>query len=480
MKTRFFSGVCLIVLLLCVLGSAFTASAEGSLNATVSASRVTVGQNFTLTLEYSGGGAGIDSLDARVQYDTKVLQYVSGSDGIYGNAGVLTISWYATGVTAPGSVKLTLTFKAIAAQKDEGTSVEVETSALINAETLMPMGTPSKTLTVKVENPAASSNANLASLKPSSGTLTPKFNANTLNYTIEVPYTTTSLSLSAVPADKDAKVTNISGKTALAVGKNTRVVTVTAPSGATKKYTVVITRAADQGGSGETSTTTPPPGDPLEVTVGEETMQVSDTQPDTTLPPGYGWDSVTLNGTVVAAAKNADNGTVLLWLTPAAGGEGAFYLYDNASGQFTLFRPLTVDSRLYILLPMPAGQEVPTGTVAGTCSVGGQETDAFLYEDTALSDYAIVYVTAPDGRTGLYVYDSTDSSFQRYHTVTVAAQVPADDTPAAGWWQRTLTYARSHWRLLALCAAGVAVLTAAIIVTVVVVRRSHRSSGCRH
>lgn len=477
MKTRFFSSVCLIVLLLCVLGSAFTASAEGSLNATVSASRVTVGQNFTLTLEYSGGGAAIGSLDAQVKYDTKVLQYVSGSDSIYGSAGILTISWYATGVTAPGSVKRTMTFKAIAAQ--EGTSIEVTTNALINDETQASMGNPQKTLTVSVEDPAASSNANLASLKPSSGTLTPKFNANTTSYTVEVPYTTTSLSLSAVPAE-GAKVTHISGKNALAVGKNTRVITVTAPSGVTNKYTVVITRAADQGGSGETSTTVPPPGDPLEVTVGEETMQVSDTQPDTTLPLGYGWDSVTLNGTVVAAAKNADNGTVLLWLTPAAGGEGTFYLYDETSGQFTLFRPLTVDSRLYILLPMPAGQEVPTGTVAGTCSVGGQETDAFLYEDTALSDYAIVYVTAPDGRTGLYVYDSTDSSFQRYHTVTVAAQAPADDTPAAGWWQRMLTYARSHWRLLALCAAGVAVLTAVIIVTVVAVRRSHRSSGCRH
>ena len=171
---------------------------------------------------------------------------------------------------------------------------------------------------------------------------------------------------------------------------------------------------------------------------------------------------------------------MLLWLTPAAGGEGAFYLYDELSGQFTLFRPLTLDSRLYILLPMPAGQEAPAGTVAGTFPVGGQETDAFLYEDTALSDYAIVYVTAPDGRTGLYVYDRTDDSFQRYHTVTTAAEVPADDTPAPGWWQRTLTYAQSHRRLLLVCLAAAAVLTAAIIVTVVAVRRSRRHTNCRH
>ena len=150
------------------------------------------------------------------------------------------------------------------------------------------------------------------------------------------------------------------------------------------------------------------------------------------------------------------------------------------SGQFTLFRPLTLDSRLYILLPMPAGQEAPAGTVAGTFPVGGQETDAFLYEDTALSDYAIVYVTAPDGRTGLYVYDRTDDSFQRYHTVAATAEVPADAAPAAGWWQRTLAYAQSHRRLLLVCLAAAAVLTAAIIVTVVAVRRSRRHTNCRH
>lgn len=451
------------------------AAATGSVSFTAGASSVTVGGSVTLTVTYTASSVGAGKAD--IAYDNNLFQCTAvngtGTHNQASAAGLLTYNFAEN--SQKNSHRFTCTFKS----KKAGTGTFTLSSDGLVTFDEEEFSVEDKSLTVSVENPAASSNANLKSLKPSSGTLTPKFNANTTSYTVEVPYTTTSLSLSAVAADKGAKVA-VGGKNALAVGKNTRTVTVTAPSGAIKKYTVVITRAADQGGSGETSTTVPPPGDLLEVTVGEETMQVSDAQPDTTLPLGYTWDTVTLNGTVVAAAKNADNGTVLLWLTPAAGGEGAFYLYDNASGQFTLFRPLTVDSRLYILLPMPAGQEAPTGTVAGTCSVGGQETDAFLYEDTALSDYAIVYVTAPDGRTGLYVYDSTDSSFQRYHTVTAAAQAPADDTPAAGWWQRTLTYARSHWRLLALCAAGVAVLTAAIIVTVVVVRRSHRSSGCRH
>lgn len=467
-----------MVVLICLgmgVSELMVSAASGSVSFVASAGSVTVGNSVKLTITYTSSSVGAGK--GTIGYDANLFQCteVEGTslDNRDSAAGVLTFAFAQT--SRKDSHKVICTFKS---KKTGKGTFTLSSGGLVTLDE-EEFSVEDKSLTVSVENPAASSNANLASLKPSSGTLTPKFNANTTSYTVEVPYTTTSLSLSAVAADKGAKVA-VGGKNALAVGKNTRVVTVTAPSGAIKKYTVVITRAADQGSSGETSTTVPPPGDPLEVTVGEETMQVSDTQPDTTLPLGYTWDTVTLNGTVVAAAKNADNGTVLLWLTPAAGGEGTFYLYDETSGQFTRFRPLTVDSRLYILLPMPAGQEAPTGTVAGTCSVGGQETDAFLYEDTALSDYAIVYVTAPDGRTGLYVYDRTDDSFQRYHTVTVAAQTPADDTPAAGWWQRTLTYARSHWRLLAVCAAGVAVLTAVIIITVVAVRRSHRNTNCRH
>ncbi len=466
-----------MVVLICLgmgVSELMVSAASGSVSFVASASSVTVGNSVKLTITYTSSSVGAGK--GTIGYDTNLFQCteVEGTslDNRDSAAGVLNFAFAQT--SRKNSHKVICTFKS----KKTGTgtfTLSSEGLATLDEEEIF-VENEAKPLTVKVENPAASSNANLASLKPSSGTLTPKFNANTLNYTVEVPYTTTSLLLSAVPADKDAKVTDISGNNTLAVGKNTRVVTVTAPSGVIKRYTVVITRAADQGSSGETSTTVPPQGDPLEVTVGEESMQVSDTQPDTTLPLGYGWDSVTLNGTVVAAAKNADNGTVLLWLTPAAGGEGAFYLYDETSGQFTQFRPLTVDSRLYILLPMPAGQETPAGTAAGTCSVGGQETDAFLYEDTALSDYAIVYVTAPDGRTGLYVYDRTDDSFQRYHTVTVAAQTPADDTPAPGRWQRVLAYVRSHWRLLAVCAAGAAV----IIIAVVAVCRAHRNTNCRH
>lgn len=484
MKKLWIGCLSAVLLLGCLWSGVWTAAAAGSMTASASASSVTVGQPVTVTLNYSGGGAPIGSLDVRVSYDAKVLQYVSCSGAtVNGGSGVVLLSWFCTDVTAPASVRFTLTFKALAAGNS---AVTVSTAGFIDDNSGASLGDPdkgepSKSLTVAVNDPTASSNANLKSLKPSSGTLTPKFSANTTNYTITVPYTTTSLLLSATAAAKGA-VVSVSGKNTLAVGKNTQVVTVTAPSGATKDYTVVITRAADQStsdnSSGTTTTTVPPAGDPLEVTVEGETMRVSDTQPEAALPAGYNWESVDFGGTTVAAAKHGTNGTTLLWLTPAAGGDGAFYLYDAASGQFAAFHPWTLDSRLYLLLSMPAGQEAPAGTVAGKCTVGELEADAFLYEDAALADFAILYVTAPEGRTGLYVYDRTDGSLQRYHTVAAPVSAPVDDTPQTGVWQTVLSYGRTHWKIL--LAVGLAMVVLVIVVIVAAVRRSRTVRNSRH
>lgn len=479
MKKLWIGCLSVVLLLGCLWSGVWTASAAGSMTASASASSVTVGQPVTVTLNYSGGGAPIGSLDVRVSYDAKVLQYVSCSGATAnGGSGVVLLSWYCIDVNAPASVRFTLTFKALAAGNS---AVTVSTEEFIDDNSGASLGAPGKSLTVAVNDPTASSNANLKSLKPSSGTLTPKFSANTTNYTITVPYTTTSLYLSAVTADKDAKVSG-GGSITLAVGKNTHVVTVTAPSGYPKKYTVVITRAADQStsdnSSGTTTTTVPPAGDPLEVTVEGETMRVSDTQPEAALPAGYSWESVDFGGTTVTAAKHGTNGTTLLWLTPAAGGDGAFYLYDAASGQFAAFHPWTLDSRLYLLLSMPAGQEAPAGTVAGKCTVGELEADAFLYEDAALADFAILYVTAPEGRTGLYVYDRTDGSLQRYHTVAAPVSAPVDDTPQTGVWQTVLNYGRTHWKIL--LAVGLAMAVLVIVVIVAAVRRSRTVRNSRH
>ena len=466
--------LCLALSVLLALGllGGLPVAAAGSVTAAVSSSAVTVGDSVTVTLKYAGE-AGVGSMDASLQYNTQVFEYVSCSGATAnGSAGMVTISYFCLEVEAPKTLTVTLTFKAIAAGSGD---FVIDTRMSDDSDNQL--GDLKKTLTVSATNPTLSGDANLSSLKPSKGTLTPKFDKNTTEYTITVDYTVTSLTLSATTSHADAK-TSISGKNALEVGKNTRVVTVTAPNGSTKKYTVVITREKQKTTtSGSTTgttgtTTTAPPADALEVEVDGVLMTVSDTQPKVDAPSGFKWDNVTVNGVEVPAAKNETTGMVLLYLTDKEREKSAFYIYDSAAEAFTLFRQMTVAGGTYILHPLPESETAPLGAVPGTITYEEGTITAYVYEDPALADYAILWVTAADGHTGLYTYDRRDGSLQRYHLYTppvvdVITDPSPDPEPQTGAFA---AFILAHQRVILLTAAACAALALLAVIVVMALR----------
>jgi len=88
-----------------------------------------------------------------------------------------------------------------------------------------------------------SSNANLSNLTVNPGTLTPAFSPTTTNYTVNVPYAVSSITITGTAAETSATVVG-NGTKPLNVGSNTFTITVTAQDGTTKNYTVNVTRAA--------------------------------------------------------------------------------------------------------------------------------------------------------------------------------------------------------------------------------------------
>ncbi|OAI56761.1 hypothetical protein AYO49_00600 [Verrucomicrobiaceae bacterium SCGC AG-212-N21] len=122
---------------------------------------------------------------------------------------------------------------------------------VINTEVTAQDGTP-KTYTLTVSR-AASSNADLVNLVPSTGTLTPAFESGITNYAVSVPNATTSLSVTPTVAHANAtvKVNNVavasgsaSGPISLNVGNNVVAIAVTAQDGTPKNYSLTVTRAA--------------------------------------------------------------------------------------------------------------------------------------------------------------------------------------------------------------------------------------------
>ena len=159
--------------------------------------------------------------------------------------GEITFSSFdSSGTTSIKTASLTMKFTV--RSLPEGTNIRVYSQSLqATAGSLMNI---SNVEYQKPISPPPSAENNLSSLTVSNGSLnlplTPAFNENVTGYSAgTVPFTTTKLTVTAIPKDSKAKV-SVSGDT-LSVGANTVKVTVTAESGAIKIYTISVTREQD-------------------------------------------------------------------------------------------------------------------------------------------------------------------------------------------------------------------------------------------
>ena len=87
----------------------------------------------------------------------------------------------------------------------------------------------------------------LSSLKVGSYSLTPAFNNDTSSYSVTVPYSVSSVTITATPKNSKAKVSG-AGNVSLKVGSNTVKLTVTAENGSQRTFTLTIARQANTGG----------------------------------------------------------------------------------------------------------------------------------------------------------------------------------------------------------------------------------------
>ena len=471
--------ICLLsaLLLLATLMGGAAVSAAGTATITASKTSVTVGQQVTVTAKYDGGGKGIGSLDAYFRYNAKTFEYVSCSGATAaGGAGSLKMSYYATDATAPKTVTITVTLKAIAAGSGDFTW---ETEGMYDDDDNL-LGNPKGSPAVSASNPSLSGDATLKELRPTKGTLVPKFDKNVTEYTVSVPYTVTRGLLVFEPTDPNAESV-VTENADLKVGKNVRVITVTAPNGTTKKYTVTFTREAQEStttgdNGGGATTTTAPQGDP-QVEIDGVIYTIAVAQPPVTLPAGYTWDFITIGDNEVSAARQEGGDLTLVYLTNPEEVNGALYIYDAVADTFLPFRQLSGAGVTYVLHELPAVETAPLGTVVGTVTVNEMTVSAYVYEDAELADYAILYLTAPDGVSGYYTYDTVQGTLQRYHTVTVE-QEPVTVTPEPQVEQHpVVAFIETYQRVILVGAAACAGLAVLIIVIVWIISQSGNSKG---
>lgn len=238
--------ICVLFALLILLTSlASTVSAAGYASVTGPS---TVRAGDTITVTFSAGG-GIFGGSGSLSYDSSVLTLQGCNPAIGGSWAVefggSNFVFYDNSMANPingGAAIFTATFQ-VSGSAAPGTPISVTASGVTLSDGTQDMGAGSPSWSATIA-PPLSTNCDLSALTVSGANISPAFSAGVTSYSASVPFSTSSVQVSATAADSKSRV-SVNNPQLTAGGTTSITVTVTAESGATKTYTIRVTRAQD-------------------------------------------------------------------------------------------------------------------------------------------------------------------------------------------------------------------------------------------
>lgn len=404
MKKIFKSAVLSIAAIMLIISTAvFPASAENAV-LSFSSQKPSVGQSVTVTVTFNPG-AKMYSADFSLSYNPDILTYESATcTAKAAGGGIVKAAPTLTGETKI-SYKFTFT-----AKKSGSSNITVSGGVYGFEDTENYNVGASATLTVS--DAAKPGVATLKSLSISNGTLTPGFSTGRTSYTAKVKYEATTCKVYATATDAKATVA-VGGKEALAVGKNTRTVTVTAQNGTQKTYTIVITRLKEgEELDGETK-----PEDNTDesekstVIDGVKYLLATDLS-GFTLPNGFKATTVTHNGAEVAAAQDTDANYTIYYLKGENSESYQPYTLESDGKTFKKLKFATFGNNTYIFADIPEGKTVPEGFYQSSVKIGDFDIPAYKSPDEGLTDFYYTYCFF-EKNFAMYRYDSRENVLQR-------------------------------------------------------------------
>lgn len=298
--------------------------------------KVTRDKTFNVACKVKSTDVRLKTADITVQYDPQMIEFIEGTNA-EGGAGTVRINGTGVGKgSGTRTLEYQLKFKALYAGTTNITVLDQEvTDNTDNLVNITKLG--SSTITVNPSN-TQSSDANLSTLDFSPGELDRDFDASVLSYNTEVNADVESLTISAIPEDKDAKVV-ISGNENFVTGMNKVTIDVTAPNNkTTKQYVINVTKLETGVTSGNTTITN---GQRFSSNAYTITIMI---KPDEVpIPNGYKKLTGEFGGNTIEAygpTNTVDGDTPEVFLVYAMNQEGVidFYRYDRRNGDNTIQR----------------------------------------------------------------------------------------------------------------------------------------------
>lgn len=361
-------------------------AATGTVTMTSNKSQVVVGNTVTFTVTVKApSNKKLGVFQYYISYDSSMLSLTSGESS---GAPVFTGS--------ESSKTYTFKFKA----KKSGTATvkfNVSGGYTFDQEKLT-LSSPSKSVKIITQaqlEVSYSKNNYLSSLAVTGKTISPTFNKNTLEYSLEVENDVTSVNITGQVEDSKSSVTGL-GTHQLAEGINKIQVKVTAQNGSTKTYTLNITRKELA---------------PIIVDVnGNKYNVVRKSELITSPNSNYEETIIKINEEEVPAFINEVTQTTLVGLKDA---EGNIELYQYKNDSYTLYKEFSFSN---IIVTESVAVNIPEEYKETVISIDDKKITAYK-KDTSNNDFYLIYATnISTGISNLYQYDSIEQTIQLFNS----------------------------------------------------------------
>lgn len=365
-------------------------ASSGSINISTNKWSVVVGNTVTTTVTLSSGSA-LGSWEFVLNYDKNILQLTNSnteSGGQTSKGVVNSASQY--------SKSYTFTFKAIGSGTCNFSIANNRVYAYDESQMSISTNMAKVSVITQAQLEASYSKNNyLSSLGIKDLALTPEFNKDTLEYTIELEHDVTSIVVEAKAEDGTASV-NGAGEKAVTPGENNIEIVVTAQNGNERKYIIKATVK-------ELS--------PINVIVDKKNYTIVRKKDGLTVPSDYTETTVIIGEEEVLAYYNEHTKYTLLALKDNTG-DINFYIYNASKNSYSLYKEALFDQVKLSLLEYTG--KVPNGYFKTTVKIGDNEITAYKLNKT--SKNVLIYgVNINTGKANLYMYDRDENTIQKYY-----------------------------------------------------------------
>ncbi len=354
----------------------------------VSANKTTVVVGNTVNITVAVNGSDAAGWEYCLNYDTSMFSLTSHSSSCI------------LGGTLAGNKSVTFKLKA----KASGTTIFSLRDADILDDSansvLTSKGSVKVTAKTQAEIEASySTDANLKSLSVDGYELTPTFNKDTLEYSLEVENDVESVTIKASKSDSGASVSG-TGEKELTEGVNKFSIVVTAEKGNKKTYVIEINRKELN---------------PIQVNVNGEDYTVVRKADVMSAPSYYSSTEVEIQNEMVPAFKSDITGYVLVGLKDV-NGDISLYRYDEETEEYVLYQQLNTDG--VTLIPLETKEVIEGYENRKEIIINNYKVN--VYSRNTDSAFVLIYgMNASNGESSWYKYDTKENTLQRYEKIDV-------------------------------------------------------------